>query len=69
MRLLLALTIGFTVFLLSGAARADTRKFPGFVKYSNVTLKWGYASDNSLYQWHNGQPKGSSKTRAIWRNR
>jgi phage tail-like protein len=28
------------------------RKYPGQVKYSNLTLKWGIASDTDLYAWH-----------------
>jgi phage tail-like protein len=27
-------------------------KYPGQVKYSNLTLKWGIASDTDLYNWH-----------------
>jgi phage tail-like protein len=28
------------------------RKYPGQVKYSNLTLKWGLADDTDLYDWH-----------------
>lgn len=45
------------------------RKYPGQVKYSNITLRWGLASDTDLYQWHmqwvTGNPAAQRKTGSV----
>lgn len=35
-----------------GGENITTRKYPGQVKFSNLTLKWGIADDTELYDWH-----------------
>ena len=35
-----------------GGENLTTRKYPGQVKFSNLTLKWGLADDRELYDWH-----------------
>jgi phage tail-like protein len=35
-----------------GGENVTTRKYPGQVKYSNISLKWGMAEDTELYDWH-----------------
>ena len=35
-----------------GGENITTRKLPGQVKYSNISLKWGMADDHDLYDWH-----------------
>lgn len=29
-----------------------SRKLPGRVRYANITLRWGMALDDELYDWH-----------------
>lgn len=45
------------------------RKFPGQVRYSNIVLRWGLASDTDLYQWHlqwvTGDPAAQRKTGSV----
>jgi phage tail-like protein len=45
------------------------RKYPGQVKYSNITLRWGLADDSDLYQWHlqwvTGDPAATRKTGSV----
>ena len=45
------------------------RKYPGQVKYSNIVLRWGLASDTDLYQWHlqwvTGDPAATRKTGSV----
>lgn len=45
------------------------RKYPGQVKYSNITLRWGLADDTDLYQWHmqwaTGDPAAKRKTGSV----
>ena len=45
------------------------RKYPGQVKYSNITLKWGLADDTDLYQWHlqwvTGDPAATRRTGSV----
>lgn len=31
--------------------RNTARKLPGMVKYSNITLKWGFSDDHDLWDW------------------
>ena len=35
-----------------GGDNITPRKYPGQVKFSNLTLKWGLAEDKDLYDWH-----------------
>lgn len=35
-----------------GGENITTRKYPGQVKFSNLTLKWGMSDDHELYDWH-----------------
>ena len=35
-----------------GGENITTRKYPGQVKFSNLSLKWGLSDDVDLYQWH-----------------
>ena len=35
-----------------GGENITTRKYPGQVKFSNLTLKWGISDDRELYDWH-----------------
>jgi phage tail-like protein len=45
------------------------KKLPGFPKYSNITLKWGIASDTDLYNWHRqwviGDPAATRRTGSV----
>ncbi len=45
------------------------RKYPGQVKYSNLTLRWGLADDTELYTWHlqwvTGDPAAVRKTGSV----
>lgn len=34
-----------------GNERYNTRKLPGLVKHSNITLKWGITDDPELWNW------------------
>lgn len=34
-----------------GTDPLTTRKLPGLVKYSNITLKWGMTDDTELWDW------------------
>jgi phage tail-like protein len=34
-----------------GTEGLTTRKLPGLVKYSNITLKWGMTDDAELWDW------------------
>jgi phage tail-like protein len=35
-----------------GGRNITAQKYPGQVKYSNISLKWGMAEDSDLYDWH-----------------
>jgi phage tail-like protein len=35
----------------NGNEDITVRKLPGLVKYSNITLKWGFTDDASLWEW------------------
>lgn len=52
-----------------GGENITTRKYPGQVKYSNITLKWGMADDTELYAWHRmwvtGDPSAGRKNGSI----
>lgn len=41
-----------------GGENITTRKLPGMVKYSNISLKWGMTDDMDLYNWHKQWVKG-----------
>lgn len=36
-----------------------TRKLPGLVKYSNITLKWGITDDAELWTWRQAAMNGT----------
>lgn len=38
-------------------------KYPGKVKYSNITLKWGITDDTELYVWHQQWVKGDPQAK------
>jgi phage tail-like protein len=44
-------------------------KYPGKVRYSNITLKWGVTDDIELYEWHlqwvKGDPKANRRNGSI----
>lgn len=52
-----------------GGENITTRKYPGQVKFSNLTLKWGIADDTELYDWHRqwvtGDPAAQRKSGSI----
>ena len=52
-----------------GGENITTRKYPGQVKFSNISLKWGMADDNDLYAWHqqwvSGDPAAARKNGSI----
>jgi phage tail-like protein len=45
------------------------KKYPGQLKYGNITLRWGLADDTDLYQWHlqwaTGDPAATRKTGSV----
>jgi phage tail-like protein len=41
-----------------GGENITTRKLPGMVKFSNISLKWGMTDDLDLYNWHRQWAKG-----------
>jgi len=43
-----------------GGENITTRKYPGKVKYSNLTLKWGMSEDRDLYDWHRQWASGDA---------
>lgn len=52
-----------------GGETITTRKLPGQVKFSNVSLKWGMTDDVDLYRWHrqwvDGDPAAPRKNGSI----
>jgi len=38
-----------------------TRKLPGLVKYSNITLKWGISDDKDLWTWRQNAATGKAE--------
>jgi phage tail-like protein len=52
-----------------GGENITTRKIPGQVKFSNVSLKWGMTDDVDLYKWHrqwvDGDPAAPRKNGSI----
>jgi phage tail-like protein len=52
-----------------GGENITTRKYPGQVKYSNISLKRGMTEDHDLYDWHRqwvtGDPAGQRKNGSI----
>ena len=50
-----------------GGENITTRKLPGQVKYSNISLKWGMTDDRELYDWHrqwaDGDPAAPAQER------
>jgi phage tail-like protein len=52
-----------------GGENITTRKLPGQVKFSNVSLKWGMTDDLDLYNWHRqwveGDPAAARKNGSI----
>jgi phage tail-like protein len=52
-----------------GRAPGPVLKFPGQVKFSNISLKWGMADDTELYDWHrqwaDGDPDAARKNGSI----
>jgi phage tail-like protein len=52
-----------------GGENITTRKLPGQVKFSAISLKWGMSDDTDLYQWHrqwvDGDPAAARKNGSI----
>jgi len=52
-----------------GGENITTRKLPGQVKFSNISLKWGMSDDTDLYLWHrqwvDGDPAAARKNGSI----
>jgi phage tail-like protein len=52
-----------------GGENITTRKMPGQVKFSNLTLKWGLTDDTELYDWHrqwvDGDPAAARKNGSV----
>ena len=52
-----------------GGDNTVMRKYPGLVKLSNISLKWGMADDTDLYDWHRqwaeGDPAAKRKNGSI----
>lgn len=52
-----------------GGENITTRKLPGQVKFSNISLKWGMSDDTDLYAWHkqwaDGDPAASRRNGSI----
>lgn len=46
-----------------GGENITTRKYPGQVKFSNLSLKWGMADDRDLYDWHRQWATGDPAAR------
>lgn len=46
-----------------GGENITTRKYPGQVKFSNITLKWGMCDDVEIYQWHKQWADGDPAAR------
>lgn len=41
-----------------GNEHLTTRKLPGLVKYTNITLKWGMTDDHELWDWRKKAMEG-----------
>ena len=52
-----------------GGDNITSRKYPGQVKFSNISLKWGMSDDTDLYQWHRqwatGDPAAARKNGSV----
>jgi phage tail-like protein len=52
-----------------GGENITTRKLPGQVKFSNISLKWGMSDDHDLYDWHRqwvtGDPGANRRSGSI----
>jgi phage tail-like protein len=52
-----------------GGENITMRKYPGQVKFSNLTLKWGISDDHELYDWHRqwitGDPAAKRKNGSV----
>jgi phage tail-like protein len=52
-----------------GGDNITTRKLPGMVKYSNISLKWGMSDDRDLYDWHRqwvtGDPAATRRSGSV----
>ena len=52
-----------------GGETLTTRKYPGQVKFSNISLKWGMTDDSELYEWHkqwaDGDPAATRRNGSI----
>jgi phage tail-like protein len=52
-----------------GGENITTRKLPGQVKFSAITLKWGMSDDTDLYAWHRqwvtGDPAAPRKNGSV----
>lgn len=52
-----------------GSSMPAVGKYPGQAKYSNISLKWGVATDHDLYDWHRqwikGDPAAARKNGSI----
>ena len=52
-----------------GGENITNRKYPGQVKFSNISLKWGKCDDTDLYDWHkqwaDGDPAAKRKNGSI----
>jgi phage tail-like protein len=46
-----------------GNEALTTRKLPGLVKYSNITLKWGITDDAELWAWRSKVVSGKIERR------
>ena len=45
--------------------RSNERKLTGLRKYTNITLKRGYAQDQSLWNWYRNTTNGQSDRRKV----
>jgi phage tail-like protein len=48
-----------------GGDNITPRKYPGMVKFSNLTLKWGITDDAELYKWHRQWVTGDPAARRV----
>lgn len=52
-----------------GGDNITSRKYPGQVKFSNISLKWGLCDDVDLYAWHkqwaDGDPAAARKNGSV----
>ncbi len=44
-----------------GTDRPTSRKLPGMVRYSNITLRWGMTDDAEIWEWRQKAAEGRVK--------